>query len=239
VSGELFAFSRLLERSRTLPEKRISPQNTSRKRFSTERWIATCGCERRRHVETYNVKVAKCDLERTSSIQQQIFVIRHHRVMLDHDLARLYGVTTKQLNQQLKRNLQRFPKDFAFQLTLPEAKNIADLRSQNVTLKRGHHIKHPPHVFTEHGAIMLASVLNSKVAVQASIYVVRAFVQMRAALAQYAELARRIDELEARHDHRFQKVFEAIRALIAPSVRPSRSIGFLAAGNRRAGRRPK
>jgi hypothetical protein len=172
-------------------------------------------------------KVAKCDLERTSGIQQQIFVIRGHRVMIDSDLANLYGVTTKQLNQQLKRNLQRFPKDFAFQLTLAEAKNIAALRSQNVTLKRGHHIKHPPHVFTEHGAIMLASVLNSKVAVQASICIVRAFVQMRAALSEYGALSRRIDNLEATYDGRFQKVFEAIRALITIPAKAQPRIGFV------------
>ena len=126
-------------------------------------------------------KVAKCDLKETrvntvDSVKQQIFIARGQRVMLDHDLARLYGVTTKRLNQQLTRNRHRFPKDFAFRLTLAEAKEIEALRLQNATLKRGQHIKHPPHVFTEHGAIMLASVLNSKVAVQASIYVVRAFV---------------------------------------------------------------
>lgn len=131
-------------------------------------------------------KVAKCDLEETridpiDAVKQQIFVIRGQRVMLDHDLAQLYGVTTKQLNQQLKRNRSRFPKDFAFRLTLAEAREITASRSQNVTLKKGHNIKYPPDGFTEHGAIMLASVLNSRVAVQASVYVVRAFVQMRAA----------------------------------------------------------
>ncbi len=182
-------------------------------------------------------KVANCDLEKTranavESVKEQIFIARGQRVMVDHDLARLYGVTTKQLNQQLKRNLKRFPKDFAFRLTLVEAKKIAALRSQNVTLKRGQHLKYAPHVFTEHGAIMLASVLNSTVAVQASIYVVRAFVQMRTALMEYAELSRRIDELEARYDHRFQQVFNAIRALIAFPNKPSRPIGFIAAAKR-------
>ena len=108
-----------------------------------------------------------------------------------------------------------------------------------MTLNRGSNIKHPPHVFTEHGAIMLASVLNSPVAVQASVCIVRAFVQMRAALAEYAELSRRIDDLEARHDQRFKQVFEAIRALIAPPGRPARPIGFIAAGSRRTGRRHK
>jgi hypothetical protein len=147
--------------------------------------------------------------------------------MLDHDLARLYGVTTKRLNQQFTRNRHRFPKDFAFQLTLAEAKVTAALRLQNATLKRGQHVKHPPHVFTEHGAIMLASVLSSKVAVQASIYVVRAFVQMRGAVLEYAELSRRIDDLAAKYDDQFQNVFEAIRALMAIPSKPQRSIGSL------------
>ena len=184
-------------------------------------------------------KVAKCDLERTTWIQRQILIVRGQRVMLDTDLAQLYGVTTKQLNQQLKRNFKRFPADFAFRLALEEAREIARLRSQIVTLKRGQHIKHPPHVFTEHGAIMLASVLNSPVAVEASVHIVRAFVQMRAALAEYAELSQRIDDLEDRYDHRFKQVFEAIRALIAPTGKPARPIGFITAGSRRTGRRHK
>jgi transposase-like protein len=160
-------------------------------------------------------------------LKQQIIVARGHRVLLDSDLAHLYGVTTKQLNQQLRRNSHRFPEDFAFQLTLEEAKEIARSRSQIVTLNRGRNIKHPPHVFTEHGAIMLASVLNSKVAVQASIFVVRAFVQMRAAFAEYGALSRRIDSLEATYDGRFQKVFEAIRALITLPEKPQPRIGFV------------
>src|SRR6266850_1906389 len=98
-------------------------------------------------------KVANCDLKQTrvdsiDAVKQQIFLIRGHRVMLDRDLAQLYGVTTKQLNQQLKRNRSRFPKDFAFRLTLAEAREITASRSQNVTLKKGHNIKYPPHVFT-------------------------------------------------------------------------------------------
>jgi len=145
--------------------------------------------------------------------------------MLDRDLASLYGVTTKRLNQQFGRNRHRFPEDFAFRLTLEEAKEVAALRLQNATLKRGQHIKHAPHVFTEHGALMLASVLNSKVAVQASIYVVRAFVQMRAALLEYADLSRRVDELAATYDHRFQQVFTAIRDLMAIPSKSSRTIG--------------
>ena len=178
-------------------------------------------------------KVTNCDLEQLEFVKQQIFVVRGQRVMFDNDLAKLYGVSTKQLNQQLRRNLKRFPQDFSFQLTLTEAKAIAALRSQNVTLKRGQHIKHPPHVFTEHGAIMLASVLNSRVAVQASVFVVRAFVQMRAALLEYAELSRKIDKLAATYDYRFQQVFDAIRELMTQPSKSVRTIGFLGTHGRR------
>ncbi len=177
-------------------------------------------------------KVANCDLERPLNntidvVSQQIFIVRGQRVMLDRDLAALYGVTTKRLNEQLRRNRKRFPADFAFQLTLNEAKQIASSRSQNATLKKGENIKHPPNVFTEHGAIMIASILNSPVAVQASIYVVRAFVQMRTALVQFAELSRRIDQLEATYDERFQDVFRAIRSLMLPANGNKRPIGFV------------
>jgi len=178
-------------------------------------------------------KVANCDLERLEFVKQQIFVIRGQRVMFDSDLAKLYGVTTKRLNQQFTRNRHRFPKDFAFQLTMAEARELSALRLQNATLKRGHHIKHAPHVFTEHGAIMLASVLNSPAAVQASVFVVRAFVHMRAALLEYAELSRKIDKLAATYDYRFQQVFDAIRELMAQPSRPARTIGFLGTQRRR------
>ena len=173
-------------------------------------------------------KVAKCDLERTKAIQQQIFVIRGLRVMLDSDLARLYGVTTKRLNEQFRRNRNRFPGDFAFQLTVQEGKQVATSRLQNATLKKGHNLKYAPHVFTEHGAIMLASVLNSPTAVALSVYIVRAFVQMRAALAEYTEISHRLDELEARCDHQHREIIGTIRALILPAQRRARPIGFIA-----------
>ena len=177
-------------------------------------------------------KVANCDLEgpQTNTIDlvsQQIFIVRGQRVMLDRDLAALYGVTTKRLNQQLRRNRKRFPADFTFQLTLIEAKEITSSRLQNATLKKGENIKHAPNVFTEHGAIMIASVLNTPVAVQASIYVVRAFVQMRTALVEFAELSRRMDQLEATFDERFQEVFKAIRTLMLPAAGTKRPIGFV------------
>src|SRR5436853_342690 len=107
-----------------------------------------------------NRSLEKTRLDRTESAKAYIFTMRGQRVMLDSDLAPLYGVTTKRLNEQLRRNRKRFPKDFAFQLTMGEAKQLMVLRSQNATLKQGQHIKYAPHVFTEHGAIMLASVLN-------------------------------------------------------------------------------
>jgi hypothetical protein len=176
-------------------------------------------------------KVAKCNLEkrvaRIDSVKEHILFIRGQRVMLDRDLARLYGVTTKRLNQQFARNRHRFPPDFAFQLTLQEAKEFSASRLQNATLKQGRNIKYAPHAFTEHGAIMLASVLNSRIAVQASIYVVRAFVQMRTALVKYAHLSRRIDALAEEYDGRFKAVFDAIRELIFAPARPKRPIGFL------------
>ena len=172
-------------------------------------------------------KVANCNLKQTGNpievVKQQIFVARGQRVMLE----------TKRLNQQFTRNRHRFPKDFAFQLTLAEAKELSALRLQNATLKRGHHIKHAPHVFTEHGAIMLATVLNSPTAVLASIFVVRAFVQMRAALLEYAELSRKIDKLAATYDYRFQQVFDAIRELMALPRKPERQIGFIGTNAKR------
>ena len=107
------------------------------------------------------------------SIEQRIFVIRGEKAILDTDLAQLYGVTTKRLNEQVKRNRDRFPEDFMFQLSLEEGKSILALRSQIATLKPGQHLKHAPYAFTEHGAVMVANVLNSPVAVHASIQVVR------------------------------------------------------------------
>ncbi len=168
-------------------------------------------------------------------IENQIVVVRGHRVMLDSDLAKIYGVATKRLNEQVRRNRSRFPRDFMFQLRLNEAKEILGSRSQIATLNQGQNVKHAPHVFTEHGAIMLASVLNSPTAVQASVCVVRAFVKMRSGLAEYAGLSRRLDTLEARYDGRFAAVFDAIRQLMSLPATPRRHIGFLPAARRHNG----
>jgi ORF6N domain-containing protein len=161
-----------------------------------------------------------------SDIESSIHFIRGQRVMLDTDLAEIYGVTTKQLNQQLKRNRKRFPRDFAFQLKREE---LANLRSQIVTSSYGGR-RYLPWAFTEHGAIMLASVLNSDIAVDASVRVVRAFVRLREMVLANAELAHKLGELERRldgHDEAIGNLFEAIRQLLEPP-RPEtkREIGF-------------
>ena len=145
--------------------------------------------------------------------------------MLDADLAALYGVTTKRFNEQVKRNARRFPPDFTFQLTQQE---YADLRSQIATSKPAAHggRRHLPYVFTEHGAIMAASVLNSPRAVQVSIIVVRAFVRLRQMFQSNVELARKLKALEMKYDGQFEIVFQAIRELMAPPAASRKRIGF-------------
>ena len=158
-------------------------------------------------------------------IESSILLIRGERVILDFELAKLYGVTTAQLNQQVKRNASRFPSDFMFQLTADEAIALR-LRSQSVILKRGQHLKYLPHAFTEHGILMLSSVLNSERAIQVNIEIMRTFVRLRQMLASNAELARKLEELEEKYDSQFRIVFDALRSLIRPP-RPTRTqIGF-------------
>ena len=130
------------------------------------------------------------------AIQTRIFMARGQNVVLDTELAALYGVEIRSLNQQIRRNPSRFPDDFSFVLTAEEWKTAQALRSQNVILKRGEHRKYLPRVFTEHGALMAATVLNSPRAVQMSVFVVRAFVAMREALSNTAALARKLAALE-------------------------------------------
>jgi phage regulator Rha-like protein len=159
-------------------------------------------------------------------IERAILSIRGEKVMLDSDLAELYGVETKGLNQAVKRNIARFPADFMFQLTREEHDDLARLRSQIVTLKRGEHRKYLPYAFTEHGALMLANVLNSERATQTSVMVVRAFVRLRQMLASNAKLARKLAALENKYDAQFKVVFDAIRQLMSPPAKPKREIGF-------------
>ncbi len=164
-------------------------------------------------------------------IETRIFELRGHRVMLDRDLAQLYGVATRVLNQAVKRNKDRFPDDFMFRLTREESSLVFSSRSQTVTLKRGHNVKYAPHVFTEHGAVMLANVLRSRVALRASIQVVRAFVHLRQMLVSHADLARKIDAIERRlgkHDLDLQEVFKILRKLLSPPRLPRRRpLGFI------------
>jgi len=162
-----------------------------------------------------------------SSIESKIYSFRGQRVMLDRDLAELYGVTTKRLNEQVKRNLDRFPADFMFRLTVHEAES---LRSQFATSSDSHGgRRYPPYVFTEHGALMLASVLNSRRAVETSIFVVRAFIKMREIVSVHKELARKLSELERRvigHDEDIMTLMRAIKRLIHTPSPPQRRIGF-------------
>ena len=147
-------------------------------------------------------------------IEHRILLVRGEKVMLDSDLAALYGVPTKVLNQAVRRNRDRFPEDFMFSLTWEEGRRL--LRSQTVTLKRGQHLKYLPSAFTEHGVAMLSSVLRSARAVQVNIAVVRAFVRLREMLASHKELAQRPEDLERKYDAKFLDVFEALRRLEAP-----------------------
>ena len=166
------------------------------------------------------------DIQVVEEIGGKIFFVRGKRVMLDRDLAEIYQVETKVLNQAVKRNASRFPEDFMFQLTEEE---FASMRSKNVTASK-RNIRFHPFVFTEHGAVMLASVLNSQTAVEASIVVVRAFVKIRAMLDLYQDLADRVEELEKVTDYHGQK-FGVVSGLLGQIMRDpkyqKRKIGFV------------
>jgi ORF6N domain. len=157
-------------------------------------------------------------------IEGMILWIRGQKVMLDADLAKVYGVTTKRLNQQVRRNWDRFPPDFMFQLTQEEKDEVV---AKCNLLKNIRYSNTLPLVFTEHGAVMLASILNSPIAVQASIHVVRAFVRLREILATHKDLALKLEEMEKKYDSQFQVVFSAIRQLMEPPRKETRKIGFL------------
>lgn len=163
-------------------------------------------------------------------IRHRILVLRGVRVILDADLAALYGVPTKRLNEQVKRNIRRFPEDFMFQLSREEADSLLRSRSQIATLKRGQNIKHLPFAFTEHGAVQAANVLNSETAIEMGVQVVRAFVQLRQLFADHRALAAKLAELDKRvggHDAQLAAVVQAIRQLaVGESQRTRRKIGF-------------
>lgn len=177
----------------------------------------------------------KGELQTLEPLEPLIRELRGERVMLDADLARLYGVPTKRLNEQVRRNADRFPPDFMFRLTEAEA---ASLRSQFATIKagRGQHRKYPPYAFTDHGAIMAANVLNSPQAVQMSVFVVRAFVKMRGVLTDTRALAKKLAALETDlksrldvHEVAIVEVLQRVMNLIdppAPPEPPKREMGF-------------
>lgn len=179
-------------------------------------------------------------------IERRILLLRGQKVMLDFDLAELYGVETRALNQAVKRNHERFPEDFMFQLTWEEAKALLGSqivilddgiaknplktvripRSQSVILKSGKNLKFRPFAFTEQGVGMLSGVLNSPRAIQVHLAIIRTFVQLRLILSSHADLARKLESLERKYDAKFRVVFDAIREMMDEKKKPKREIGF-------------
>ena len=174
----------------------------------------------------------------TEVIEKKIFLLRGQKVMLSINLAELYQVEPRALIQAVKRNIDRFPEDFMFQLTWDEVSLLKSQpvisndpratasRSQIVILKRGLNIKYPPYAFTEQGVAMLSSVLRSKRAIRVNVEIMRAFVRLRKILGSHAELARKLEELEKKYDSQFRVVFDAIRQLMAPKEVSNKKIGF-------------
>lgn len=156
-------------------------------------------------------------------IQSKIFLIRGKKVMVDRDLAELYTVNTKALNQAVKRNIDRFPEDFMFQLTSTETKELVTNRDRFQSLR---HSTVSPYAFTENGVAMLSSVLNSPRAVQVNIQIMRTFTKLREMMATHEELRRKIEELERKYDYQFAVVFDAIKRFLEPPIKPKRKIGF-------------
>jgi len=166
------------------------------------------------------------DLIPQETIEQRIFLIRGQKVMIDRDLAELYGVETKHLNRQVKRNIQRFPEEFMFHLTPAEKKQLVTICHRFKTMK---HSGVMPYAFTEHGVAMLASVLKSERAVKISINIIKAFVKLREIFSTHKELANKLNQLERKiekHDKEIHLIFEAIRQLMVPSQKPIKKIGF-------------
>ena len=159
------------------------------------------------------------------AIERKIYRIRGQKVMLDSDLAELYGVPTKALLQAIKRKAKRFPLDFVFQL---ENHDVAVLRSQSVTSSSGHGgRRYTAYAFTEQGVAMLSSVLNSDRAIEVNIQIMRAFVKLREMIASHKELTKRLDEMENKYDSQFKIVFDAIRALVAQPEPKEKKIGYI------------
>lgn len=156
-------------------------------------------------------------------IESKIYLIRSQRVMIDRDLAALYGVETKYLNRQVRRNQVRFPREFMFRLTSEERKGLVTNWHRFRTLK---HSTSLPLAFTEHGVAMLSSVLNSPRAIFVNIQIIKTFIQLRQMLLSHEELRRKVEAMEKKYDSQFKAVFDAIRGLLAPPEKPGRRIGF-------------
>ena len=157
-------------------------------------------------------------------ITNKIYLIREQKVMLDRDLAELYGVETRRLKEQVRRNINRFPESFMFELTSEEHKS---LRSQFATLKRGRHSKYPPFVFTEHGILMLSSVLNSETAIKMSVQIVESFVQLRKLANNYDEIMNKINQMESRNNEQFSEIYEVLQRLLSkPEEKPRTKVGY-------------
>ena len=159
---------------------------------------------------------------------RNIFLIRGQKVMLDFDLANLYGISTGRLNEQVKRNIKRFPFDFMFRLTKIEYLNLLSQNAISSSSYGGS--RYPPFAFTEQGVAMLSSVLNSDRAIQVNVIIMRVFVKLRTIFAEHRELALKLDQLESkvgRHDEEISNIFTAIHRLMAPPDKPGRKIGFL------------
>ena len=158
-------------------------------------------------------------------VESKIFIFRDKKIILDKDLASLYGVNVKYLKRQVRRNIDRFPVDFMFPLTPEELKNWrCQFGTSNSADKMG--LRYPPFAFTEPGVAMLSSVLNSKRAVHVNIQIIRTFIKLREMLLTHVELKRKIEEMERKYDQQFQIVFDAIKQLLTPSEKPRRRIGF-------------
>jgi phage regulator Rha-like protein len=157
-------------------------------------------------------------------ITNKIYLIRGQKVMLDKDLAELYNVETKRLKEQVRRNINRFPASFMFELTTEEH---STLRSQFATLKRGRHSKYPPFVFTEHGILMLSSILNSELAIKMSVQIIETFVQLRKLANNYEEIMNKINQMELQNNEQFSEIYQVLQNLLSkPEEKPRTKVGY-------------
>jgi hypothetical protein len=165
----------------------------------------------------------KTELIVAQRIEQRIFIIRDKKIILDRDLAFLYNVETRVLNQAVKRNIKRFPDDFMFQLTRKELTEVITICDNLQNLK---FTPSRPYAFTEHGVAMLSSVLNSEKAIDVNIQIMRTFTKLRELMTEHKDLRLKIEDMEKKYDHQFQLIFQAIKKLLAPPVKQKRPIGF-------------